>query len=136
MAAHRPPEPLSHHIHTRHHKQGHKESKGQTKDDRPGQRLPEDCIVAAKINMRVEVGKEGDKVDVEPNGKWYKCKNGRHCCQEDWYDTGLARLYRRFACFHAAGAQFVGKFDNEDTILDDNTGETNDPETGHNAGDL
>lgn len=65
LPSHRTFQPFCNQVHAWNHDEGHKESKCQTEDDRPRERLPEYSAVTAKENMRIQIGEHGYKINVE-----------------------------------------------------------------------
>ena len=49
---------------------GEEGGKGQTKDDGPSQRPPEDDIVSSNINIRIPIGDECEEINVETSSQW------------------------------------------------------------------
>ena len=62
--------------HGRYENQRKESSEAQPEDDRPGEGPPESNIVSADKNMRIKLGKECFKVDVQTNGQRNKTKDG------------------------------------------------------------
>ncbi len=80
--------------------------------------------------MRIQVGEQGHEVDVEAHCKWDQGKDSSQCRQQYRNDSGLAGFDHGGPRPHAPGPQLISEFDHQNTVLDHDTGESNDADTG------
>src|ERR1700722_8762848 len=128
VAAHGSSQAFSHQVHAGHHEKGHKEGEGQTEDDGPGQRLPENSVVPAEIDVRIEIRKQRDEIDVETDCQGNEGEDSSQSGQQYRNDAGLPGFYGGFPRLHPATPELIGELDHKDPVLDDDTGEAHDTE--------
>ncbi len=76
---HRSAQSLRYQVHSRHDDQGHKEGKGQSKNDCPTQRPPKCNVITAKENVRIQFAEEGNEIDVEAKCDGNKGEDSCYC---------------------------------------------------------
>ena len=62
-------------VHSRDDDQRQKRRECQTKNDRPGQRIPESHTVTTEIYLRIQIGKQGQKIYVHTQRQRHETKD-------------------------------------------------------------
>ena len=87
-------------------------------------------LTVAKFNQALRI-LEGNEVDIETNGQWYQSQDRSQSGKHYRDDPCFTCLYNCFSCFHTSRPQLVCKFYHQDTILDYNTGKSENTHTCH-----